>query len=172
MFKTKDVPVIVSLAPSKSARTSFINKPRPPSPSEMVGSIDPMCNCLVGQAAHIDEEEVAAPVLLRCCPDPSCCHRSYRHSRTLMSRSKQPRRTLEDEASGADSALAYSSFEQDTHTSARAVLLIDSKQNFSFKPAIQTRSKEEGEERVYKEVHNVAVHGKCYPCLNSEEFTE
>ena len=108
MFKTKDVPVIVSLARSKSAKTSLVNKPRPPSPSEMVGSIDPMCNRLVGQAAHIDEEEVAALVLLRCCPDPSCCHYSCRHGRTHSYQGATARRTLEDEASGADSALACS----------------------------------------------------------------
>ena len=41
-----------------------------------------MCSRLAEQVAHIGEEEVAVPVHLLHCPDPSCCHCLYRHNRT------------------------------------------------------------------------------------------
>ena len=58
----------------KEISKDVLNRPRTLSPSEMGGSIDPMCSRLAGQAAHISAEEVALLEHLLCFPDPSYCH--------------------------------------------------------------------------------------------------
>ena len=94
MFETEDVPVVVSLDP-KQVSNDIGNGSRPPSLSDMVGSIDPKCSRLADQAAHIDEGEVAVSVHLLYHPNPSCCHCLYRHSRMLCQSSATPRLTSE-----------------------------------------------------------------------------